>query len=225
MLLSIPNLLTAEQAAQARQILEAADWVDGRVTAGHQGARVKDNLQIPAEHPAARQVGEMILRALGQNPLFMSAALPLHVMPPFFNRYSGGQHFGTHVDGAIRQLPNGQRIRTDLSATLFFAGPEEYDGGELCVEDTYGVKQVKLPPGHMILYPATSLHHVTPVTRGLRLCAFFWLQSMVRDDGQRSLLFDLDLAIQRLSADHPSHPSAVQLTGVYHNLLRQWAEM
>lgn len=155
----------------------------------------------------------------------MSAALPLHILPPFFNRYSGGQHFGTHVDGSIRQLPNGQRIRTDLSATLFFAGPEEYDGGELCVEDTYGVKKVKLPPGHLILYPATSLHHVTPVTRGTRLCAFFWLQSMVRDDGRRSLLFDLDLAIQRLSADHPDHPSAVQLTGVYHNLLRQWAEM
>lgn len=225
MLISIPSVLSAEQVAQARQSLEAADWVDGRVTAGHQGSRVKDNQQIPAEHPAARQVGEMILRSLGQNPLFMSAALPLHVMPPFFNRYSGGQQFGTHVDGAIRQLPNGQRIRTDLSATLFFAGPEEYDGGELCVEDAYGVKKVKLPPGHLILYPATSLHHVTPVTRGTRLCAFFWLQSMVRDDGQRSLLFDLDLAIQRLSTDHPSHPSAVQLTGVYHNLLRQWAEL
>lgn len=225
MLISIPDVLTAKQVAQARQVLEAADWVDGRVTAGHQGARVKDNQQIPAEHPAARQVGEMILRALGQNPLFMSAALPLHVMPPFFNRYTGGQHFGTHVDGAIRSLPNGQRIRTDLSATLFFAAPDEYDGGELCVEDTYGVKKVKLPPGHLILYPATSLHHVTPVTRGTRLSAFFWLQSMVRDDGQRSLLFDLDLAIQRLSADHPDHPSAVQTTNVYHNLLRQWAEM
>ncbi len=225
MLISIPDVLTAEQVAQGRQVLEVADWVDGRVTAGHQGARVKDNQQIPAEHPAARQVGEVILRALGQNPLFMSAALPLHVMPPFFNRYSGGQHFGTHVDGAIRQLPNGQRLRTDLSATLFFAAPDEYDGGELCVEDTYGVKKVKLPPGHLILYPATSLHHVTPVTRGTRLSAFFWLQSMVRDDGQRSLLFDLDLAIQRLSADHPDHPSAVQLTNVYHNLLRQWAEM
>ncbi len=225
MLISIPDVLTAEQVAQARQVLEAADWVDGRVTAGHQGARVKDNQQIPAEHPAARQVGEVILRALGQNPLFMSAALPLHVMPPFFNRYSGGQHFGTHVDGAIRSLPNGQRIRTDLSATLFFAAPDEYDGGELCVEDAYGVKKVKLPPGHLILYPATSLHHVTPVTRGTRLCAFFWLQSMVRDDGQRSLLFDLDLAIQRLTADHPDHPSVVQTTNVYHNLLRQWAEM
>lgn len=225
MLISIPDVLTAEQVAQARQILAAAEWVDGRVTAGYQGARVKDNQQIPAEHPAARQVGEMILRALGQNLLFMSAALPLHILPPFFNRYSGGQNFGTHVDGSIRQMPNGQRIRTDLSATLFFAGPDEYDGGELCVEDTYGVKKVKLPPGHLILYPSTSLHHVTPVTRGTRLCSFFWLQSMVRDDGQRSLLFDLDLAIQRLSADHPDHPSAVQLTGVYHNLLRQWAEM
>ena len=156
----------------------------------------------------------------------MSAALPRHVFPPLFNRYSGGQSFGTHVDNAIRQVPGtSHRIRTDLSATLFFAAPEEYDGGELVVEDTYGVKAVKLPPGHMVLYPSTSLHHVRPVTRGARVSSFFWLQSMIRDDGQRSILFDLDLAIQRLSRDHPNHPSAVQLTGVYHNLLRQWAEV
>ena len=225
MLLAIPNVLTPDQVAQARQKLEAAEWVDGRVTAGHQGARVKDNQQLPVDHPVAREVGQMIVQALGQNPLFMSAALPLHILPPMFNRYSGGQTFGTHVDGSVRTLPNGQRIRTDLSCTLFFAGPEEYDGGELVVEDTYGTKSVKLPAGHMVLYPSTSLHHVTPVTRGTRLCSFFWLQSMVRQDTQRALLFDLDVAIQRLGAENATHPSVVQLTGVYHNLLRQWAEM
>lgn len=226
MMIVIPEVLSTEQVAEAKKILEAAEWVDGKVTAGYQSARAKDNQQIPEGHPAARQVGEMILKALAQNPLFMAAALPLQVFPPLFNRYSGGQSFGTHVDNAIRQIPGTpRRIRTDLSATLFFEAPENYDGGELCVEDAYGVKSVKLPPGHMVLYPATSLHHVKPVTRGTRLCAFFWMQSMVRDDGQRSILFDLDLAIQRLSRDHPDHPSAVQLTGVYHNLLRQWAEM
>jgi PKHD-type hydroxylase len=226
MLLKIPDVLTPEQVAEARKILDAAEWVDGKVTAGHQSARAKDNMQIPEGHPAARQVGDMILKALGRNPLFIAAALPLHVFPPLFNRYSGGQAFGTHVDNSIRQVPGTpHRIRTDLSCTLFFAGPEEYDGGELCVEDTYGVHAVKLPPGHMVLYPSTSLHHVKPVTRGARLCSFFWLQSMVRDDGQRSILFDLDLAIQRLNKDHPEHASAVQLTGVYHNLLRQWAEV
>lgn len=226
MIIVIPDVLTTDQVAEARKLLDAAEWVDGKVTAGYQSARAKDNQQIPEGHPAARQVGEMIVKALGQNPLFLTAALPLQMFPPLFNRYSGGQSFGTHVDNAIRQVPGTpHRIRTDLSATLFFAPPEEYDGGELVVEDTYGVKSVKLPPGHMVLYPATSLHHVKPVTRGTRLCSFFWIQSMVRDDGQRSLLFDLDLALQRLNHDHPNHPSAVQITGVYHNLLRQWAEM
>jgi len=226
MLLSIPDILTAEQVAQARQLLDKAEWIDGRVTAGYQSAKAKDNMQIPEGSPIGRQLGEMILAGLGKSPLFTSAALPRHVFPPLFNRYTGGQSFGTHVDNAIRQVAGtSHRIRTDLSATLFFTGPEEYDGGELCVEDTYGVKSVKLPPGHMVLYPATSLHHVRPVTRGARICSFFWIQSMVRDDGQRSLLFDLDLAIQRLSADHPNHQSAVQLTGVYHNLLRQWVEL
>lgn len=230
MLIRIPDVLSAQQVAEARQILDKAEWVDGRVTAGHQSAQAKDNVQIPENHPAARQLGDMILAALGKNSLFLSAALPLKVFPPLFNRYSGGQSFGTHVDNAIRQIPGTpHRIRTDLSATLFFAGPEEYDGGELCVEDTYGVHSVKLPPGHMVLYPSTSLHHVRPVTRGARICSFFWLQSMIRDDGQRSLLFDLDLAIQRLGRDIPNNAAAsqtaVQLTGVYHNLLRQWAEM
>ncbi len=226
MLLSIPDILTADEVAKGRQLLDQAEWIDGRVTAGYQSAKAKDNLQIPEGHPIGRQLGDIILAGLARNALFTSAALPKHVFPPLFNRYSGGQSFGTHVDNAIRQIPGTpHRIRTDLSATLFFAGPDEYDGGELCIEDTYGVKAVKLPPGHMVLYPATSLHHVRPVTKGARVCSFFWIQSMVRDDGQRSLLFDLDLAIQRLSADHPNHPSAVQLTGVYHNLLRQWAEL
>ncbi len=226
MILEIPGVLTAPQVLEARQLLLAAEWVDGRVTAGHQGARVKDNLQIQATHPAAQKVGAMILEALSRSPLFFAAALPLHILPPMFNRYTGGQQFGTHVDGSIRQIPgSGQRIRTDLSCTLFLTAPEDYDGGELVIEDTYGAKRVKLPAGHLILYPATSLHHVTPVTRGERLCSFFWLQSMVRDDGRRSLLFDLDLGIQRISGDHPDHPSTVQLAGVYHNLLRQWAEV
>ncbi|HTI68806.1 MAG TPA: Fe2+-dependent dioxygenase [Candidatus Limnocylindria bacterium] len=226
MIIAVPNVLSPEQVVEARRILDAAEWVDGRVTAGHQSARTKDNVQIPEGHPAARQLGDMIAAALSRNPLFMSAALPSKVFPPLFNKYSGGQSFGTHVDNSIRQVPGtGQRIRTDLSATLFFAGPEEYEGGELCVEDTYGVKRIKLPAGHMILYPATSLHHVTPVTGGARICSFFWIQSMIRDDLRRSLLFDMDVAIQRLSTDHPNHPSAVQLTGVYHNLIRQWAEL
>ena len=225
MLLPIADLLTAEQVLQARRILNEAEWVDGRVTAGHQSARAKDNAQLPESSPAATELRDMVLTALGQCPLFISAALPLQVFPPLFNRYSGGQSFGTHVDNAIRQAGGtGQRIRTDLSATLFLAGADEYDGGELIVEDTYGTHSIKLPAGHMILYPATSLHHVRPVIRGTRLASFFWIQSMVRDDGRRTILFDLDVAIQRLNADHPDHPSAVQLTGVYHNLLRQWAD-
>jgi len=225
MLLPIPNVLTPDQVAQARQILERTDWVDGKVTAGHQSARAKDNMQIPENHPAAREVGQMILAALGKDALFISAALPAQVFPPLFNRYSGGQAFGTHVDNAIRQVTGtGHRIRTDLSATLFFSAPEEYDGGELVVEDTFGTHQVKLPPGHMILYPSTSLHHVRPVTRGTRLCSFFWIQSMVRDDGERTLLFDLDTAIQSINQEQDSQV-AIQLTGIYHNLVRRWAEV
>lgn len=226
MLFSISSVLTQDQVDEARTTLDAAEWVDGKVTAGYQSARAKDNQQIAEGSPAARQVGEVILKALSQNPLFMSAALPLQVFPPLFNRYAGGQQFGTHIDNAVRQIPGTpHRVRTDLSATLFLEPPENYDGGELCVEHTYGVQQVKLPAGYLILYPATSLHHVKPVTRGARTCAFFWIQSMIRDDGRRSILFDLDLSIQRLSRDHPDHPSAIQLTGVYHNLIRQWAEM
>jgi PKHD-type hydroxylase len=225
MLLQIPDVLSNEQIEQARSLLDSADWVDGRVTAGRQSALAKDNMQLPEDHPVARQLGEIILAELQGNPLFISAALPARVFPPLFNRYGGGQSFGTHVDNAIRQAMTGLRIRTDLSCTLFLAEPEEYDGGELVIEDTYGVQSVKLPAGHMVLYPATSLHHVRPVTRGVRLASFFWLQSMIRDDGQRTLLFDLDTAIQRLTMDVPQHPANVQLTAVYHNLLRQWAEV
>src|ERR1700722_1683181 len=232
MLITIPNVLSVEQVTEARKMLSAADWVDGRVTAGYQAQEVKRNMQIPEGSPVAVALGEMVLQGLARSPLFISAALPLRVFPPMFNSYSGGQTFGTHVDTAIRQVPvTGQRIRTDLSATLFLTDPAEYDGGELVVEDAYGTHSVKLPMGHMVLYPATSLHHVTPVTRGARVSSFFWIQSMIRQDAQRTLLFDLDTAIQRL-ATVPSpggvpvvKETAVQLTGVYHNLLRQWAEM
>jgi PKHD-type hydroxylase len=226
MLLQIPDVLSAEQVAHGRRLLDAADWIDGRVTAGHQSAQAKNNVQIPEGHPAAREVGDMILKALQQNALFITAALPAHVFPPLFNRYSGGQSFGSHVDNAIRTVPGtAHRIRTDLSCTLFLSQPDEYDGGELIIEDTYGVHSVKLPAGSMVLYPSTSLHHVRPVTRGARVSSFFWLQSMVRDDGERTLLFDLDAAIRNLNQTVPQHAASVQLTGVYHNLLRKWAEV
>lgn len=225
MILTLPDILKPEQVTEARKILDEAEWVDGKVTAGYQSARTKNNLQVPENHPAAKKLGDMILAALGNAPQFLSSALPLKVFPPLFNRYQGGQSFGTHVDNAIRQVPGTpHRVRTDLSATLFLTSPEEYDGGELIVETTYGVQSVKLPAGHMVLYPASSLHHVKPVTRGARTASFFWIQSMVRDDGQRTILYDLDLAIQRLGRDHPEHPSAVMLTGIYNNLLRQWAD-
>jgi PKHD-type hydroxylase len=226
MLLHIPGVLGVDDVRAFRQRLDAAEWIDGRVTAGHQSARAKRNLQLPESHPAARELGDVIVSALAAQPLFASAALPLRVFPPLFNRYEGGGEFGSHVDNAIRQVTGTpHRIRTDLSATLFLSAPQEYDGGELCVEDTYGVHRVKLPAGDLVLYPSTSLHHVTPVTSGARVASFFWIQSLIRDDGQRTLLFDLDTAIRRLSAEIPDHPSAVQLTGVYHNLLRQWAEL
>jgi PKHD-type hydroxylase len=222
MLLPIPDVLTRDQVAQARRVLDRAEWVDGRVTAGHQSARAKDNQQIAEGSAEARELGDMILAALQSSPLFVSAALPLRVFPPLFNRYQGGQSFGTHVDNAIRQVTGTpHRLRSDLSATLFLCPPEEYDGGELVVEDTYGVHSVKLPAGHLVLYPASSLHHVRSVVRGARLASFFWIQSLVRDDAERALLFDLDTAIQKVA----DHPSAVPLTGVYHNLLRRWAEL
>jgi PKHD-type hydroxylase len=226
MLLQIPDILSPDQVTAARQRLDAASWIDGRVTAGHQSARAKDNLQLPEDSPLARELGDEILGALQRSSLFIAAALPSRVFPPLFNRYQGGQSFGNHVDNAIRHVAGTPvRIRTDLSATLFLSRPDEYDGGELVVEDTYGVHSVKLPAGHLVLYPATSLHHVRPVTRGARVASFFWIQSMVRDDGERTLLFDLDSAIQQLNAGQADHPAAVPLTGVYHNLIRRWAEV
>ena len=225
-MLQIADVLTAEQVGTCLHVLNNTDWVDGRVTAGFQSALAKDNAQVPEDHPAARALGDTIVAALERTPLFISAALPLRVFPPLFNRYGNGQSFGTHVDNAIRQVKGtSHRIRTDLSATLFLSAPEDYEGGMLTVEDRFGVQGVKLPAGHMVLYPASSLHHVTPVTRGVRVAAFFWIQSMIRDDGQRTLLFDLDATIQSLGRDVPDHAGVVQLTGIYHNLIRQWAEL
>ena len=226
MMVHIPHVLTAEQVAYCREVLGKAAWEDGRSTAGHQSAQVKKNLQLPEKSPAARELGELVLAALERSALFISAVLPQRVFPPLFNRYEGGMTFGSHVDNAIRPITGTPlRIRTDVSATLFLSEPESYDGGELVVEDTYGSHSVKLPAGDLIIYPASSLHHVTPVTRGVRLASFFWVQSMIRDVSQRSLLFDLDTAIMRLNRDHPEHHSIVELTAVYHNLLRQWTEV
>ena len=226
MLLTIPEVLSRDDVASFRERLDQAEWIDGRVTAGPQSMRTKRNMQLPEGSPVAAELGGRILSALEKNPLFLTGALPQRVLPPLFNRYEGGHSFGSHVDNAIRQVTGTpHRIRTDLSATLFLSEPEEYEGGELLIEDTYGAHSAKLPAGDMVLYPASSLHHVRPVTRGARVSSFFWIQSMIRDDGQRTLLFDLDMAIQRVVQDNPDHPAAVQLTGVYHNLLRRWAEV
>ncbi len=226
MLITVPDVLNSTELSDARAALDATEWVDGKATAGYQAQRVKENLQLAEGSPLALKLGEVVLAALARSPLFMSAALPLRVFPPMFNRYTGGGHFGTHVDTAIRAMAStGQRIRTDLSATLFISTPDEYEGGELLVEDTYGVHSVKLPAGHMVLYPASSLHRVTPVTKGARVASFFWIQSMIRDDGDRTLLFDLDSAIQQLAKENQGGSVGVKLTGVYHNLLRRWAEM
>jgi len=227
MLVGVPNALSAAQVAAIRARLDGASdaWVDGRATAGHQGAQVKRNLQIAEDTPIARELGTVILAALERNPLFLSAALPGQIYPPMFNRYeaAGGMHFGEHVDGAVRLLPGtGVKIRTDISATLFLSARDEYDGGELQIEDTYGAHNVKLGAGDLVLYPSTSRHHVTPVTRGARVASVFWIQSLVREDAQRALLFDLDMAIVRLTKDAPDHESLVSLTGSYHNLLRMW---
>jgi PKHD-type hydroxylase len=226
MLITIPNILNADEVRQVRAKLDAANWVDGKVTAGYQAQQVKDNEQLAEASPLALELGDVVLKGLARSPVFMSAALPLRVFPPMFNRYRGGGRFGTHVDTAIRSVvPSGQRIRTDVSATLFLTPPEEYDGGELVVEDTYGAHSVKLPAGHMVLYPATSLHRVEPVTRGARVSSFFWIQSMIRTDADRTMLFDLDQTIQKLAIELPGSPLGVNLTGIYHNLLRRWAEM
>ena len=226
MMIHIPDVLTPEQVKRCREVMEKGAWVDGRVTAGHQSAQVKRNLQLLEDCAEARELGAMVVEAVARSNLFMSAVLPKQVFPPLFNRYDAGMTFGAHVDNAIRgHAASGMRIRTDTSATLFISAPEDYDGGELVVEDTYGRHTVKLPAGDMIVYPATSLHHVTPITRGSRIASFFWTQSMIRDVAQRAMLFDLDMSIVRLSGDHPDHKSVVSLTAVYHNLLRQWAEL
>jgi PKHD-type hydroxylase len=225
MLVVIPEILDPDRLARCHARLAEADWQDGRITAGPQSAQVKANQQLPETDPAARALSDLVLQALEQSPRFLSAALPHHVFPPLFNRYGPGMSFGAHIDNAIRQVPGtAHRLRTDLSATLFLSDPAEYEGGELMVDDAYGAHAVKLAAGDMVLYPASSLHRVMPVTQGVRLAAFFWIQSMVRDDGERTLLFDLDGAIQHV-ATLTDDPAVVQLTGIYHNLLRRWAEL
>jgi len=226
MLIAIPDVLDAAGVTRIRGIIDAAEWIDGNETSGPQAALAKRNEQLPEAGQAAREAGELVLGALGRSPLFVAAALPLKVFPPLFNRYAGGQDFGLHVDNAVRMRRGTDfRIRADLSATLFLEDPAAYDGGELVIEDLFGTQSVKLPAGHLVLYPSSSLHRVTPVTRGQRVASFMWLQSMVRDDGQRRILFDLDRGVQAVAADKGQGDAAVvQLTGVYHNLLRRWAD-
>lgn len=225
MLVSIPQVLTPAQVAEFRQALEKAEWSDGKATAGYLASRVKDNVQLPESSPVARRLGGIILDALDANQLFVSAALPLKVVPPLFNRYAGGQSYGGHVDGGIRPVyGTPHRVRTDLSATLFLTPPEDYEGGELAIEDSFGERRVKLAAGDMVLYPGTSVHRVMPVTKGTRLASFFWIQSMVREDDKRARLFELDTALQALGHDVPDHKALVQIMGVYHNLLRLWSD-
>lgn len=226
MLIAIPDVLDASELARLRATIDAAEWVDGNVTSGQQSALAKRNEQLPEDGAAAREAGRIVLDALGRSALFFAAALPLKVFPPLFNRYGEGQAFGTHVDNAIRiQRGSDFRIRSDLSCTLFLADPASYDGGELVIEDLFGQQQVKLPAGHAVVYPSSSLHRVTPVTRGRRVASFFWLQSMVRSDADRRILFELDRSIQSVAADRgQDDPAVIQLTGVYHNLLRRWAD-
>lgn len=227
MLIPIADLLTADEVKLIRSILEQSEWVDGKATAGEQAAKAKHNLQIPEGSETAMRAGDIILRALGRNAIFHAAALPFRVLPPLFNRYDTGMKFDAHVDGAIRAIPGANmRMRADVSSTLFLTPPEEYDGGELVISDTYGTHTVKLPAGHIIVYPSTSLHSVNPITRGSRWCSFFWTQSMIRDDGQRALLYDLDVAIRQVRESLPDdNPAVVGLTSHYHNLLRRWAEL
>ncbi len=226
MLIAIPDILDAAALDRVRALMKSGDWTDGNATSGPQAALAKRNRQLPEDGEAARAAGAIVLDALGRAPLFIAAALPLKVFPPLFNRYAGGEAFGLHVDNAIRMKRGTDfRIRSDLSATLFLEDPASYDGGELVIEDRFGPQTVKLPAGHMVLYPASSLHRVTPVTRGVRTAAFFWLQSMVRDDGARRMLFDLDQSVQTLAAERGQGDAVVvQLTGLYHNLLRRWAD-
>jgi PKHD-type hydroxylase len=227
MLICIPDVLSKDEVADFRRIIDAEVWEDGRSTAGAQSAEVKKNEQLPPDGNTSRQLGERILRALAANPLFVSAAVPLHIFPPLFNKYVPGQFFGEHVDNCIRgDRLTGLRIRTDLSVTLFLSEPEEYDGGELAIEDYYGSQRVKLPAGHLVLYPSTSLHRVTPVTRGARVSSFFWIQSMIRDPLARRMTFDMDNAIQELVRRlGRNDPEVRKLTNIYHNLIRYWAQL
>ncbi|MGB5941047.1 MAG: Fe2+-dependent dioxygenase [Rhodanobacter sp.] len=224
MLLHIPDVLDREQVAQLRGALDAADWTDGRETVGAQGAQVKRNEQLPDASPLRRQLGAVVLAALAKNPLYHAAVLPMRTLAPRFNRYRDGGQYGFHVDGAVMALSDDAQLRSDVSCTLFLSAPDEYDGGELIVSDTYGEHEVKLPAGDLIVYPSSSLHRVAPVTRGARVAAFFWAQSLIRDDGRRRLLFEMDASIQRLVQSGADAAAVLQLTGVYHNLLRQWAE-
>ena len=227
MLVTVPGLLSPVDVASLRALIDAADWVDGNQTSGHQSRLAKRNHQLPESSPASKQAGNLVLDRLSASPLFVSAALPLKVFPPLFNRYDTGETFGIHVDNSIRaQAGSDFRIRSDLSATVFLTDPAEYDGGELVIEDTYGEHRVKLAAGDMVLYPSSSLHHVTPVTRGARVSSFFWIQSMVRDVSDRRLMFELDQSVQTLSAERGGHDATViALTGIYHNLMRKWAEL
>ena len=224
MLLHVPAVLTPAQVAEMRTALDAAEWTDGRQTVGVQGAQVKRNLQLPEASPLRADLGRQILAALARNPLFFAAALPLKTLPPRFNRYQGGGEYGFHVDGAVMRADGELQVRSDLSCTLFLSEPDEYEGGELVISDTYGEHGVKLQAGDLILYPSSSLHRVTPVTRGARVAAFFWIQSMVRDGEQRRMLFEMDTAIEALRRSQADNAAVLQLTGVYHNLLRRWAE-
>jgi PKHD-type hydroxylase len=226
MMIHVPKVLTAAQVAECRRLLESAEWTDGKVTVGEQGALVKRNRQLPELSPVGRQLGELILTALARNPLFFSAALPLKSVPPLFNRYEGGEHYGDHIDGAVRAVPGSSHfIRTDLSSTLFLTDPAEYDGGELVVSDTFGEQSVKLPAGDLILYTAGSLHRVNPVTRGARVSSFFWTQSMVADERHREHLYRLDQTIQKLRGKIGETEETVALAGHYHNLLRMWSKI
>ena len=227
MLIVIPDVLEAADVVRVRSIIDAAEWIDGNATSGQQSALAKRNEQLPEDSAAAREAGGIILDALGRSALFVAAALPLKVFPPLFNRYAGGHEFRNHIDNGVRTLRGSNfRIRSDLSATLFLSAPEDYEGGELSIEDTFGTQRVKLAAGDMVLYPASSLHHVTPVTRGVRVSSFFWIQSMIRSDADRSTLFQLDQTIQQLATEKSqSDPAVIQLTGIYHNLLRRWAEL
>ena len=226
MMLAVPDLLDKDGVARIRAIVDAAEWIDGNITSGHQSALAKRNMQLPEDSEAAREAGRLVLDALGKSPLFIAAALPLKIFPPLFNRYQGGEAFGTHVDNAVRIHRGSEfRVRSDLSATLFLEDPDAYGGGELVVEDNLGVHATKLPAGHLLLYPASSLHRVEPVTNGARVASFFWVQSMVRDDSARTLLFDLDQSIQAIAADRGHDDrEVIRLTGIYHNLLRRWAD-